>query len=228
MQQETELKEIGLILDKLLEHPVSLIFKSPGSVPDLMNNDDQRVLRTPMDLSMIKTQLESGDYNLKQFKSELSLIVSNVESYFGRRSWEAYAAHCFRQLYNKIINENRYTSDRWAKRVAYLRRKMGNLLYQAPILKDGKFVECGFDFKKKLQAQVVTEDELKKFVQASIQLRGRNEQNGLIAIIKEMEPDRLSEVGRITMDLNKLKGSTIKALIAYAKKVFRENGLNYP
>jgi hypothetical protein len=89
-------------------------------------------------------------------------------------------------------------------------------------------VDCEIDLEKSIQSQVVNEAEMNEFVVATGQLQGRKEQRDLIAIIRKLEPGKVPTAKKMTMDLNKLRASTIRELIKYAKRYFADHELDYP
>jgi hypothetical protein len=219
-------RDLSQIVDELCKHPIALSFIKPMAESAYVEADYLRVIPSPMDISRIRSQIDAGNYSLAKLEKDIKLIASNTVHYFGPDTEFSNSASFLVTLFQKIVKQTKTSCDHWGKDAIRLRKSIGSMLSNRPVIVPGGTSDI--DFRAPIRPQLLTNADFRNFTAASAQLQGPEDVAQMISIIERHEPNFLRKSQKITVDLAQLRLSTAKALIAHAKRVFEERHLEYP
>ncbi|MQL84035.1 hypothetical protein Taro_016526 [Colocasia esculenta] len=76
------IKQCEQLINRLLQHPYSWVFKEPVDIVKLNIPDYYTIIKHPMDLGTVKSKLSSGAYaNLVDFALDVRLTFNNAKTY---------------------------------------------------------------------------------------------------------------------------------------------------
>jgi hypothetical protein len=99
--------ELLAILNELSSHPIALLFTSPTSESQYVEDDYSQVISSPMDLSRIRPAIQTGGYSLAKLERDVALISTNRVRYFGRNTEFAFAGDYLVKVLEKKIAKRR-------------------------------------------------------------------------------------------------------------------------
>jgi hypothetical protein len=214
------------ILDEICAHPIAQAFVLPMSDSSYVDPDYRKRVPNPMDIQRIRSQVDAGGYSISRFQKDFRLISSNAVRYFGPDTEFGAAANQLNELFQKILVRRRASAEYWGIAVAKLQRKMGRMLANRPIMPGRGDQEI--DVGAQIRSQLISESELKNFAEAAKKLQQPRDVDQMIRIVEEREGNPVPSTQKVTVDLGKLKPSTIRLLIDFAKKTCHERGIEYP
>jgi hypothetical protein len=128
---EIEFDFCKTFLDKMLTHPLTVLFRHPVD-PERDNVPDYRsVVKTPMDLGTIAAKLSHDEYaNSDEFHSDVDLVWANALLYHKRSKNICYTiAGRLKEKSDKVLGEIPKTElDEWNRRFRRANRKLSNFL----------------------------------------------------------------------------------------------------
>jgi hypothetical protein len=216
------------LMDEILTHPIALAFNLQMSESPYVSSDYSREIRSPMHLGLIERQISNGPYTACQFRDDIQLIYQNAVDYFGEDSAMTSAAEGLADMFEKVCHKHIVRdSQNWGERIVDLRTKMATLFFYRPVI--GQTIDLNLDFgKKDLCSQIPSESDARLFIRAAQKLANAGHADELIRIVEEREPGMVSESQHLTIDLARLKISTLQALIKFAKAWFKKKKMKYP
>jgi hypothetical protein len=226
----------------LIAHPIAAVFRSPIT-PDDEPPDYFRVITNPIDLSTILERLERDQYaTVQDWLAEVDTVWSNCEKYYDSLPQTSQANRADRRLYGIVVSENRRLFAKetrkfdglvlanWCRNLYARRTEVTKLMTQPP----GKIKQ----FTASLGAARVTRQnpggmsdrEMVGFVNAAGMIQSDADHRELIALLTKLEPEAELDNGSPTLsiDVTKLKPTTIQEVRAFMKGVLEKQGMKYP
>jgi hypothetical protein len=219
--------ELAPILEEICAHPISRPFLFPMVQSPYVDADYLDQIACPMDLTTIQSRIDSGDYTISEFELDVQLIYTNTTRYFGFGTEFSNSGAALLGIFYKVTAKFVRTNDSWRRAAARLQTKIGRLLDDRPIV-TAQAPLCNIDLGRPIRPQLVSEAELRCFVQAAKQLRKKGDAERMTKIIEEGESKRIGPLQKAKMDLIGLRSATARKLIEYAKTTFQERGMQYP
>lgn len=217
------------VMDRVMAHPISNLFKEPiakGEEPERYYD----VVKNPQYLNPIRQKLENGQYKqIKDWMDDVELVWSNVELFYGGKSSWGFAAAENRRLFAKEKSLFEQTMiGSWCREVYGLRTLVTELMTQPPE-KVRQFADkLGAVRTMKHSQPLLSEKELQSFMQAAEMLTSDEDHREIIRIVTEMQPELENGRQEIFVDVTKLKPSTVQAVTEYMKSALEKQGLKYP
>lgn len=216
------------VMDRIMDHPSAHPFIS---IPESVNENG-----LVMDLSSIKFRLQENKYpKLQAWLSDVEQCWTNAETKSAENPNDKTAAQEFilaeqnRRLFDK---EKRaidiLSSNNWGNEVVRLRSRLADVMDEPPP-KIKPFVASLLSVKTvKTSPALASESDLRAFVAASEKMDTEEENNEMLRIITEMQPELLEGTTNNNFDVSKLNAATLSALTAYVKAELTKRGEKYP
>ena len=214
-----ERRRVRAVYDQIMKHPISNIFNKPI---EQAKADMKTAVSKPMDLAIIGRRIKDENYTLKKFERDMNLIVSNTVRHFAKDSLYPQCAQELKKLFVHLALNTRVS---WAERANKLRKRIGKQILEKPSLVRGSLVFP--DKTWNLQDPMISRKEIESFIKATQRLTDRKDQNEMISIVETMEPNLKSRNMNLKIDVVELQPSTLKALVEYAKKACKKQGIPY-
>jgi hypothetical protein len=133
---DIELEFCRTSIKKLLEHPLSNAFLRPVD-PELDGVADYlRVITTPMDLSLVNSNLQSGNYSSSaEFVRDIDLVWTNSMTYNKKNRGSLLLSSVAHEMKKKcdtmFLTIPKTEVDLWNRKVAKVNKRMRSLLFSA-------------------------------------------------------------------------------------------------
>jgi hypothetical protein len=212
------------ITQQFIDRPLNIFFLQPvdpeaDGLPDYHSR-----IRRPMDLTTVKTKLQTNSYNTTmEWYRDMCLIYENATKYHGDTSlWGSIADQLLQDFKRCAKGFYAQTFHEWSELLVSETRKLGRLITESP-------VKHGADVL--ISACIHRAEGLPKFVRETIPdlvarlnaVFDRDEVRGsvlsIIKLTQKEPPITTNEDESLTIDVEKLKDHTLHALTFYVKAV---------
>lgn len=217
------------VMEKVMKHPCARPFMAPLVPGENCPDDYLEVIKNPIDLSTINKQLKAKKYrSFKEWYNSVSLIWSNVKSYYEEDDFMITMADEVETIFeNELQSQKIYQNvDDWWKEVIRLQEKIGKLNNNPPEKIAYSF--SGLSPTKKLSNQLYTNKEVKQFIHAVKLMKNPTDQEDLINIIGDMQPELKSNGNTVNVDVYKLCPTTFVAAKEYVRNTLKNEEIEYP
>ena len=228
MMNELLRKRAIAVMDRLMQHPsVRPFISMPDSVSE--NGLD-------MNLSSIKYRLQENKYTkLQSWLADVEQCWANAEAKNAenpndkKAAQEVVLAEHNRRLFDKEKRSiDLLSANNWGSEVVRLRGHIADIMNEPPP-KVKQFVSAMLSVKTpKPAAAPASEEELKRFVEAAEKMDTDEENNEMMRIITDMQPDLLEGATNNRFDVSKLNAVALNALRTYVKAELEKRGEKYP
>lgn len=217
------------IMKKLLEHPITIIFLEPIQLNEDDDKSSDRSPGNPIDLTSIQARLLNNEYTHPQsWINDVESVWANAElNYSNNIHLTSIAKEC-RKLFNKIKREiDVLMMGTWCIELMRLRGKIMEVVSSPPQKMKTYFLSQSNGHGQKQSRGLFTEREMHNFVLASQQMNEK-EQNEIVKIILEHQPELEVEGEETVMDVTKMNIDTIHIVREYIKSELEKKGAKYP
>lgn len=217
------------VMEKVMKHPCARPFMIPLVPGKTCPQNYTKYVKNPIDLTTIKKQLKAKKYrSLKEWHNAVNLIWSNTRTYYEEEDLmipltDEVEAIFENELRMQQLHKN---VDEWWKEVLRLQEKIGTLNNNPPEKTIYSF--SGFNSSKKLSSQLYTNKEVKQFLNAVKLMKNPDDQEGLINIIGDMQPELKSNGNTVNVDIYKLTPTTFSAAKDYVQNTLQDEEVEYP
>lgn len=229
MMNEKVREAAMLVMDELMEHPISNDFRDPIQ-PGEGEQDYFDVIKDPQDLSTIRGRLEKNEYKtVQEWTKDVETIWTNAETYHNTDPHIVRCAAACRKLFEKYNRKVDVLSMRtWCREVYRLRTRVYNLMGTPPAKVKQYASSLSAAHTMKQNMPPLTERDIQNLVQASEMMISEEEQAGMLHIIDEMQPEIDSGAAELAIDVTKMSLPTTYALREYIKNALEKRGAKYP
>ena len=217
------------VMKKLLEHPLTIIFLEPIQLSEGDSKTSEKPTTNPIDLTSIQTHLLNREYTTPQkWIDDVECVWSNAElNYSNNVHLTTIAKEC-RRLFNKIKREiDALMLGTWCVELTRLRGKIMNIISSPPPKMKAYFLSQTSGHTQTQSYGLLTEREMHNFVLSS-QMMNEKEQDEIVQIMLEHQPELEVKGEDITMDVTKMKLDTVYSVRDYIKNELEKNGSKYP
>lgn len=209
-------KQAITIMNRLMEHPSTTPFlNSDPSDPE------------PISLLLVKEKLEKNQYSvLKEWIDDVDATWSHIsKSIISQKSQKGsenilYLVEANKKLFEKEKNSiSILTPTQWGSEICRLRSYISSKLTQPPPKIKPHAAVFGTSRYAKPDIHFVSEKEFEDLIQATAQLKSDKDNDALLKIIQEKQPEILTSSNNTKIDVAKLSGETIEAIQNYIKTV---------
>lgn len=217
------------IMRELAQHPVCNDFSEPFQ-PGEGEHNYFEVIRDPQDLRTITDRLERGEYKTVQaWARDVETVWANAETFHGNKSTTTVLAREGRRLFEKYcVRANIMSMGKWCREVYKLKSRIYEIMGQPPPRMKQFATNSTTAHAVKQAMPPMSEADLQNLVQASEMLVNEEEQNGMVQVIEENQPETDWEETETVLDVTKLALPTLYALREYLKTTLEKRNAKYP
>ncbi|OHT15854.1 Bromodomain containing protein [Tritrichomonas foetus] len=213
-------------MEKLIKRPISSLFHEPLKGV----NVEQSGITNRIGLKTILNRLKEGFYHdTYLWLCDVETVFHNVELYYSDVSFEACMAREMRKLFNK---ERRflmqYSSSLWTTNMHALRVKLVKYIHAAPSKLKSQIPQIAFAELPKPRQLKFTSHDIQCFQLASEMIENDTENEGLVRVINQSQPDAFQNVTPVSLNIGQLSDATLKSLKEYMSECLRKRNLSYP
>lgn len=227
MMNEFEKHLLSEVIDSVEAHPLSAIFADPITPDGGVDPEYFRVIRRPMDLESLQTNLRNGRYaSQEEFDRDAELIWANAERFYGKQSFLGVAAGEMRKRFRKCARKVMVkTVNGFCEEVMRLRAKIGDQIATETITAVNPEIAMLRKEWNGMCPKLIGEGEMQSFLNAFEMLTDEKDVQRVSEIVREKQPELLdnSEVVPMTM----LLPTTFEALKSYLREALGKRGLEY-
>lgn len=217
------------VMKKVMEHPCARPFMIPLVPGKTCPANYTKYVKNPIDLTTIQKQLKAKKYkSFKEWYNAVDLIWSNTRAYYEEDDLMIPITDEVEAIFENELQAQqlRNNVNDWWKEVVRLQEKIGQLNNNPPEKTIYSF--SGFNPSKKLSNQLYTNKEVKQFMSAVKLMKNPNDQEELINIIGNMQPELKSNGNTVNVDIYKLLPTTFNAAKDYVKNTLQSQEIEYP
>lgn len=165
----------------------------------------------------------------REWESDVCAVAARAEI------GDSACAAAVRAEFRRIVDREKRAFDmfvspnRWCEALIRLRDREIGLLGEAPRAIRRVVFDC-LEFRKMVPMRRMSGEELERFKMAALLMKTEEEQNAMLKIITDLQPEAAPEIGQsnVWVDLTRLNYETFDELIKYVKEALRKKGLEYP
>ena len=206
-------------MDELEKHKISELFADPIDPIQDGYSDYYEVIKTPMDLSIVRQKLMKNVYkSVKEWKDDVELIWTNTFTYFGEDSYMLDNATELQKIFRKItFSFSDSPSDDWQNGLALLcdeyTRAIKSLSQATPFLKKRSptFASLTSPSLETEENFIFTYDDIKKLGE-DIKAFNAADKAKIREFLKLYEPQFFTKKSETHVNLSSLAPTTLNAL----------------
>lgn len=225
--KEKELRKARTILNELITHPISFGFKTPMFVDPKEKERFKRCIKTPMDLSLLRKNLNGGKYkNFDAFIHDMGLIYKNAETFCGRDSYITILAKELDTLFNKICKRSGVLPlSEWCQIIIRKKAKINKFLLfpefpGAPIKKNSE--------ENMVSSQLMKVEDFDKIIAMADLIPDIKFHTQLITEIEKRQPELMASGETLTIDLTQMNYTTSMFVKEELEKELVKLGIEIP
>lgn len=211
------------IMNNLQQHPISSPFFEKPELGAMFPEKYFKVVKKPIDLSMITDKLNTGKYSsIEQWQIDVNKVFSNWKR-FWKEGFEYEVADEVEAIFeNECSKLELLTVSGWMERVVKLRDRIGKLNFTPP--STGAFDLSGIVSQEQLSHNLPSEKEWKALIAAMKDLTEDEDHAVIVKIIQEEEPSIPLKPGDNPIDLLSLKPTTFRKIRDFVTTRLKEGG----
>ena len=226
-------KEALDVLDRLLEHPLANQFIDPIQ-PNENDTEFDKIVTNQQDLTSIKARLTNKEYmSTAKFYDDMESVWVSTEQYYSTdphlSALCVVAAEC-RRTFNKLKRSIDVLSmGTWCSELFRLKSKIIDTMNQPPnkMKQYSSSSSTNSNHSQKQTLNLLSEKEIQNFITAS-EMMNEDEQNEIIRIISEIDPEIDETSSEIHLDITKMSLNSIYAVHDFMKSTLEKRGQKYP
>ena len=209
----------------IMSHPSTKLFQNNTN---LIVKDDAGII-THYDLNSILHRIQNNEYRTpRQCFDDIDTCWTCAEKNSMKKQMFERINELSLIQYNRSLVEKENQKARtlnpngWATEIHCLRERLTKLMSSPPQeIREITPVQCYLS----TQSFKIENEKLKRFIRATEMIKKEEEIKEMISIIKEFQPELISDSQEMCFDATKLSVSTFKALKTYVKAIL---GTKYP
>jgi hypothetical protein len=212
------------ITQQFIDRALNVFFLQPVD-PEIDGLPDYHSkIRHPMDLTTVKTKLQTNTYNsTTQWYRDMCLIYENAIKYHGESTlWGSIASQLLHDFKRAATGFQTQSNQEWSDLLATGTKKLGKLITSSPV-KHGADVLISSCIHRAEGLPKFSRDAISDLVGRLNPLLDRDEvRSGLISIIKLTQkepPITTNDDESVLIDVEKLKDHTLHAIQLFVKAV---------
>ncbi|KAH0784985.1 Bromodomain containing protein [Histomonas meleagridis] len=216
------LDQLVLIMDKLMLHPIT---NSKVSCSSSSVNEVQPIHYY---LDKVKLRLKADKYSsIQEWERD---VMSTFDPPDNHQFSKIISDECKRLFKKeKQMISCKHNIKEWCSNLCKLRNKELSLLTSAPkVIQDISHTIPSY--RKMVPVKEVNEKDLSNFMKAAELIKSEEDQNELLNLISDLQPELSPEAGQtnVWIDVTKLSVSTFNTLVEHVKDILRKQGTVYP